>query len=430
MDLESLKEFISQLFTQLNSTDSWAILTFLFGSFLFGVIFTWILRGGKIRRLKKALKKKEKEYAVLQAEQNALKEQFDLKEADLKKAQLETEDLRTKNNALEDEVSQVSSNFYSARDKIQEWKLDSEHKACTIEDLNNQILGLKSKNTQVETALEQSTEVNETTEIVKTEYDTAFHKLSLFEQKLEQLENENKELQSRFTNIQTPVYDTPAIDPADLALIKNQLKDLENENARLSNELASVRNNSSGIDFNGIQAKLAALTTVNSQLQSDIYAIKDNTRTKVVRMADEEMQEVKNRLAQLEQENKNLHGELEELKTEETEVEFVEITEDKIDIEEENPDEKSNRGRTALKEALGSRIKLANADEKDDLKKIGGIGPFIEDKLNEIGIYTYEQISQFDDTLIQNITDAIQFFPGRIKRDDWVGQAKKLATKS
>ena len=123
MDLENLKNFISQLFTQLNTSDSWAVLTFLLGSFLFGVIFSWILRGGKIRRLKKALINKEKEYAVLQAEQNALKEQFDLKEADLKKAQLETEDLRTKNNALEDEVSQVSGNFYAARDQIDKWKL-------------------------------------------------------------------------------------------------------------------------------------------------------------------------------------------------------------------------------------------------------------------------------------------------------------------
>ena len=57
---------------------------------------------------------------------------------------------------------------------------------------------------------------------------------------------------------------------------------------------------------------------------------------------------------------------------------------------------------------------------------IDGIGPFIENKLNEIGIFTFEQIAQLDEELIDHITDAIQFFPGRIQRDDWVGQAKKL----
>lgn len=68
----------------------------------------------------------------------------------------------------------------------------------------------------------------------------------------------------------------------------------------------------------------------------------------------------------------------------------------------------------------------AHSSDKDDLTKIGGIGPYIEQKLNEIGIYTFEQISRLDDTDIRVITDLIDFFPGRIERDNWVGQAKAL----
>ena len=56
----------------------------------------------------------------------------------------------------------------------------------------------------------------------------------------------------------------------------------------------------------------------------------------------------------------------------------------------------------------------ATEAEKDDLKKISGIGPFIEEKLNSIGIYTFEQISKFTDNDIQQVTDLIAFFPGRI----------------
>ena len=63
------------------------------------------------------------------------------------------------------------------------------------------------------------------------------------------------------------------------------------------------------------------------------------------------------------------------------------------------------------------------------MTEIKGIGPFIEGKLNEIGIYTFEQVSKFDKDFIELVTDAIQFFPGRIKRDNWVGQAKKLLKK-
>lgn len=70
-----------------------------------------------------------------------------------------------------------------------------------------------------------------------------------------------------------------------------------------------------------------------------------------------------------------------------------------------------------------SNFGKATASEKDDLKKISGVGPFIENKLNEIGIFTFEQVSKFSDEDIDNITNLIEFFPGRILRDDWRGQA-------
>ncbi len=65
-------------------------------------------------------------------------------------------------------------------------------------------------------------------------------------------------------------------------------------------------------------------------------------------------------------------------------------------------------------------------DEKDDLKVIKGIGPGIEKKLNQQGIYSYRQISEFTPDYIQKLTEAILFFPGRIDRDRWVEQASKF----
>ena len=71
-------------------------------------------------------------------------------------------------------------------------------------------------------------------------------------------------------------------------------------------------------------------------------------------------------------------------------------------------------------------IKSASEHEKDDLKKISGVGPFIENKLNHIGIYTFEQIASMTNEQAEKINEAIEFFPGRIQRDDWVGQAERL----
>ena len=82
----------------------------------------------------------------------------------------------------------------------------------------------------------------------------------------------------------------------------------------------------------------------------------------------------------------------------------------------------------AAKKALVdfNTIGVASSDKKDDLKIISGIGPFIEEKLNALDIFTFEQISKFTPEISDKVTEAIEFFPGRIQRDDWVSQAKKL----
>ena len=68
----------------------------------------------------------------------------------------------------------------------------------------------------------------------------------------------------------------------------------------------------------------------------------------------------------------------------------------------------------------------ATEAEKDDLKMISGIGPFIEERLHALDIYTFRQISKFTAKDINTINDAIEYFSGRIERDEWVAQAREL----
>ncbi|MEM8898321.1 MAG: hypothetical protein AAGC85_09455 [Bacteroidota bacterium] len=74
-----------------------------------------------------------------------------------------------------------------------------------------------------------------------------------------------------------------------------------------------------------------------------------------------------------------------------------------------------------------SRIGVASVGEKDDLKKIKGIGPFIEEKLNKLGIFTFKQIANLNAEDEVKVSEAIGSFPGRIKRDTWVEQARSLS---
>jgi predicted flap endonuclease-1-like 5' DNA nuclease len=85
-----------------------------------------------------------------------------------------------------------------------------------------------------------------------------------------------------------------------------------------------------------------------------------------------------------------------------------------------------NRIRSRAVEINFDRIGRASAADADDLKDIVGVGPFLERKLHAIGIYTFRQVANFTKQDVDKINDIIEFFPGRIERDNWVGQAADL----
>lgn len=62
----------------------------------------------------------------------------------------------------------------------------------------------------------------------------------------------------------------------------------------------------------------------------------------------------------------------------------------------------------------------------DDLKKISGVGPVLEKKLNALGITQYAQVAAFSADDIERV-DAVLNFKGRIERENWIEQAKTLA---
>jgi len=72
------------------------------------------------------------------------------------------------------------------------------------------------------------------------------------------------------------------------------------------------------------------------------------------------------------------------------------------------------------------RIGIAHKDEADELTIISGIGGWINEKLNMLEIYTFKQISNFTEEDVQIVTEAIEYFPGRIERDEWILQAREL----
>ena len=62
----------------------------------------------------------------------------------------------------------------------------------------------------------------------------------------------------------------------------------------------------------------------------------------------------------------------------------------------------------------------------DDLKLIVGIGPVLERMLHKMGVTTYRQIARWSERDIDEFDAKLPEFPGRIRRDAWVTQAREL----
>ncbi|MEE7466774.1 NADH-quinone oxidoreductase subunit NuoE [Methylobacterium oryzae] len=80
-------------------------------------------------------------------------------------------------------------------------------------------------------------------------------------------------------------------------------------------------------------------------------------------------------------------------------------------------------------DAVGKRppgLDAARAGKPDELTRIKGVGPGNSQRLNGLGIYHFDQIAAWSRDEIAWVGTYLAF-PGRIDRENWVGQAKALS---
>jgi len=81
----------------------------------------------------------------------------------------------------------------------------------------------------------------------------------------------------------------------------------------------------------------------------------------------------------------------------------------------------------AARKAGPERLKKARG-KADDLKLISGVGPKLEQTLNKLGFWHFDQIASWKKADVAIVDDELSF-KGRIERDEWIKQAKTLARK-
>ena len=80
----------------------------------------------------------------------------------------------------------------------------------------------------------------------------------------------------------------------------------------------------------------------------------------------------------------------------------------------------------AREDARAPLVLDAPRGEADDLKRISGIGPKLEELLHSLGFFHFGQLATWTEDQVAWVDEHLEGFNGRIERDDWVGQAKSL----
>ncbi|MEM1328226.1 MAG: hypothetical protein AAGI23_19890 [Bacteroidota bacterium] len=299
-------------FAAFDSTPSLAALIFLIIAYLLGIFTGLLLRGGRVRKLRKELEEKERAYQEAVITKEEVEKELAVREASLQQLKLEREQVDTRIRILEAEKEQLTTDLNITLSQYRQLQQDVNTYESTIADLRLRLDNQDGNNVP--------TDDNDIVAIPVAASDesgnTNFY-------------SNNAEVQDMYTQTR-----------ARLEALENKINRLEQENSVLQDDVQKLSQSSS------------------------------NTPT-----------EMFNPMA-------------------------------------------FSQPRNA--EVVGGRIQIEENVEKDDLTLINGIGPFLEKKLNESRVYTYQQLSTWSRQDIEEITPKIGFFPGKIEEDNWVGQAARL----
>ena len=89
-------------------------------------------------------------------------------------------------------------------------------------------------------------------------------------------------------------------------------------------------------------------------------------------------------------------------------------------------EEAKTKAAEEVREDQPETLTAARDGKADDLKMLKGVGPKLEQTLNELGFYHFDQIAAWTPEQVAWV-DARLKFKGRIERDGWIEQADKLA---
>jgi predicted flap endonuclease-1-like 5' DNA nuclease len=409
----------------------------LLGAAIIGFLIAWILRKPKLTAVtvepknKSADEKPDPRIAQLEKSLEALKAEKTKAEAEFKRlgqiakdkeAALQKELEAAKvgkaqppNAALDNakkQIADLQKALDTRKTRLEELeKAASTSSAPALEALKTELAALKTTSAAESEALKQENIALKASATNTTE--------------LEALQKENAALQSQIT----------AASPS--ANAAQQIEALQKELAELKSKSAtSVELTDSQRE---IERQLREQQRVNFNLQAELTQLRSQKASNPAGEQGKEFEWLKREKEDLENDVRDLEGRIDRLEKDNSDLRAQARDKSSAGPAIEKLTKERDRLKAELEKAKRpqpeqttpapvdfSHLGIATAAQKDPLIQIIGIGPVVEGKLNQLGIYTFAQISRLSDADMDRIDEVLQLFPGRVKRENWVEQAGKM----
>ena len=311
--------------------------------------------------------------------------------------------------------------------------LDSAHEkekllAKDLFNLRAEREGFKTKMLRFQNALlamkKQSTELQQefvkSSDVYKRELAKAFEKRKVLELKVENARQEHESFSNLLQASRSEhesinkMLDSARNRLAQLDDLEKNVISLEADNAELKHDLTLAQQ-----EIETLRRDVMELDELKVQNKELSHCLKSMEKSR--RQHEEDAKRYREHAGQYEKHSETLRMQLDEV-----EKHFADVQ------KQQKKALKEARAATEPKAPSGKKTNGAAPTqpepelEPDDLKDIVGIGKVFEHTLNELGIYTFEQIANFTTADIARVNAELNEFKGRMEQDDWIGQAKEL----
>ncbi len=316
--------------------------------------------------------------------------------------------------SLKNDLTQKEKNLADTKSQLKELEKELASKDELLNSTKSSMIPLKEKLERSSSQIEgYKTEINKLKEMLQEHEDEkkVLHgKLGELEKNLSQNNIATIELEKKQQELDEYKQKLASIsNNSDLADTKSQLKELEKELASKDELLNSTK--SSMIPLNAeIEQYKIEMSELKKRLKS--YEEKRNEETQLTDMYKQKLASLSSRLEDEQKRAKDLADKNSTLQ------------------------QKANYTTQEIQQVISTNVKAKSIGKKprlldkpegkiDDLKLIKGIGPKLENVLHDLGIFHFRQIANWNEDEVDWVNDHL-VFSGRIEREKWIEQAKKL----